>query len=177
MFDMRSGPETYKVRVGVMVLNKHVGYMNATNSQTVRKQNMPCPLEQSERLLEPMDSLSPSSVGKSSESEMDMMDVAALTPLLLKEDSEILLRCSWNMRKFWLTDKKESVRDADTLIQDVTPGFYMGPVMTVSLWGMWNILYSSPIQVVHTTLSPAYGKMGLEADVTDAVRAGQVINE
>eukprot|EP00061_Rhincodon_typus_P006517 g27229.t1 len=41
MVDMRSGPATDKVRVGAMVLNKHVDHMKAANLQTVQEQIVP----------------------------------------------------------------------------------------------------------------------------------------
>eukprot|EP00061_Rhincodon_typus_P006314 g26840.t1 len=92
MVNTRSGPVMYKVRDGVTVLNKHMDHMQAANAQTVWKQNMPSPSEQLVRLLEPVGSPFPSSVDKSSESEIDMMNIAATMSMLPEEESEILLK-------------------------------------------------------------------------------------
>eukprot|EP00061_Rhincodon_typus_P016227 g44328.t1 len=84
----RSCPVTYKVRVGEAALNKHVDHVKAENSQMGQEQSIHC-------LSEPVGSPStppPSGVEGTSESEMDMAGVAALTPLPPEEEDEFLPR-------------------------------------------------------------------------------------
>eukprot|EP00061_Rhincodon_typus_P009952 g33848.t1 len=97
MVNARSGPMTYKSQVGDVVLSKHVDDMKPANSQAVQEQNIHGPLEQLERLSEPVGSHPLSSVKETLESEM--VDVAASTPLPPEEKDEFLPRCSG--RKRW----------------------------------------------------------------------------
>eukprot|EP00061_Rhincodon_typus_P017932 g46868.t1 len=93
MVEVRPGPVTYKFCVGVIVLNKQVGYMKAASLQVGGSKMYTAPREKSERLVEPVGPLSPSRVEEILESEVDAMDIAALTPLPDEEASEFLSRC------------------------------------------------------------------------------------
>eukprot|EP00061_Rhincodon_typus_P007689 g29637.t1 len=75
MVNMRSGPEMYSIRVGAMVLNKHVDHMKAANSRTVKEQNVPGSSTAFLTVLEPVGSPSPTRVKDTTEPQMDTADI------------------------------------------------------------------------------------------------------
>eukprot|EP00061_Rhincodon_typus_P017259 g45872.t1 len=94
----RSGLVMYKVWVGEVVLNKHVGHTKAATSQSGREQNLSGPSEHLARLSEPLVSPRPPSVEEtSSDDAMDMADVLALMSLPPTED-KFRPRCSGRKR-------------------------------------------------------------------------------
>eukprot|EP00061_Rhincodon_typus_P014117 g40940.t1 len=78
---------------------------------------MPSSSEQSERLLDPMCSSSPSTIIEASESEMYTLDVATLTLISWKKSVKFYQGAP-GKREPWLTDRNRSIRDSDTLITD-----------------------------------------------------------
>eukprot|EP00061_Rhincodon_typus_P006152 g26480.t1 len=92
MVDAWSGPVKYKVRVGEVVLNKHVDHMKAATSQMRQEQNIPSPSKHLAKLSEFMGFPPPPSIEETSKDEMNTADVTA-SMLLLPED-EFQLRCS-----------------------------------------------------------------------------------
>eukprot|EP00061_Rhincodon_typus_P016989 g45479.t1 len=68
--------------------------MKAANSQT-DEQNVLGSSEKLERLREPLGSSPPSGVNETSESEMDMVDVAASMPLPPVKDALVHKRSGW----------------------------------------------------------------------------------
>ncbi|XP_048456937.1 exportin-1-like [Rhincodon typus] len=111
--DVRSDPVTYKVRVGDKALNKHVDYLKAISSQMGQKQIIPGLSKQPEGLLETVGALPPSSVEQTSESKMD----AALIPLLLEEEEEIVPRCSGCQQNVDILKDPETVKQLGSILK------------------------------------------------------------
>eukprot|EP00061_Rhincodon_typus_P003188 g19485.t1 len=91
MVNVRSGPVAYKVWVGEAVLHKYEEHMKTAKGAGAKH---PRPLKTAGRLSGHVGSHPPSSIKETLESEMDMADVTASTPLLPEEEDELLLRHS-----------------------------------------------------------------------------------